>query len=58
VRPAQSYETDTVGNIDPHISTMKPDGEVETVNRHVTDYRGKTSEGTKNCLPRYIRRME
>jgi PAS domain S-box-containing protein len=40
-----------VDSIPAWVSTMKPDGEAETVNRQAMDYTGKTSEGMKNWLP-------
>jgi PAS domain S-box-containing protein len=40
-----------VDTIPAWISTMKPDGEAETVNRQAVDYTGKTSEEMKNWLP-------
>jgi PAS domain S-box-containing protein len=40
-----------VDSIPAWVSTMKPDGEAETVNRQATDYTGKTSEEMKNWLP-------
>jgi len=40
-----------VDSIPALVSTMKPDGEAETVNRQVMDYTGKTSEEMKNWLP-------
>ena len=41
----------TVDSIPALVSTMKPDGEADTVNRQVMDYTGKTSEEMKNWLP-------
>jgi PAS domain S-box-containing protein len=40
-----------VDSIPAWVSTMKPDGEAETVNRQARDYTGKTSEEMKNWLP-------
>jgi PAS domain S-box-containing protein len=40
-----------VDSIPAWVSTMKPDGEAETVNRQAMDYTGKTSEEMKNWLP-------
>ena len=39
-----------VDSIPAWVSTMKPDGEAETVNRQATNYTGKTSEEMKNWL--------
>jgi PAS domain S-box-containing protein len=41
----------TVDSIPALVSTMKADGEADTVNRQVMDYTGKTSEEMKNWLP-------
>ena len=40
-----------VDSIPAWVSTMKPDGAAETVNRQAMDYTGKTSEEMKNWLP-------
>ena len=40
-----------VDSIPALVSTMKPNGEADTVNRQVMDYTGKTSEEMKNWLP-------
>jgi PAS domain-containing protein len=40
-----------VDSIPAWVSTMKPDGEAETVNQQAMDYAGKTSEEMKNWLP-------
>jgi PAS domain S-box-containing protein len=40
-----------VDSIPAWVSTMKPDGALETVNRQAMDYTGQTSEEMKNWLP-------
>jgi PAS domain S-box-containing protein len=40
-----------VDSIPALVSTMKPDGEADTVNRQVMEYTGKTEEEMKNWLP-------
>jgi PAS domain S-box-containing protein len=40
-----------VDSIPAWVSTMRPDGEAESVNRQARDYTGKTSEEMKNWLP-------